>query len=134
MAQKVPFKFVQRFEEQDEWAQFRLKLFPHSVLNSNKVKCQICPIQNHLMRVQYFICANQDCEENGVKCPKRYRLNTCLRGSDFPQPCILYESGKHEGTFNSNNQRGLYFIINLKILIRLKNLGLEFGFWVWVWV
>ncbi len=106
MAQKK-FDFVKRFEDLDEWDQFRLHLYPHSVYNTNKVKCQICINQNHTMRVQYISCVNEDCEENDVKCPKRYKLNTCQRESDSPKISILYESGLHHGTLNSKNQRGI---------------------------
>ena len=73
------YSFLEKFGNKDELESYKKSLFRHAVLSKNKVNCQICTSKSHFMTAHYIGCSNAGCMLEGVKCPKKYKVLTCLK-------------------------------------------------------
>lgn len=109
----LPFKLERRFNNYNDYVNYKAQLFDYSIDHTKRQNCNDCKNSDHKMKIQYCYCSNEDCFIDGEKCPKRYRVHTCLKHSEKAlQKVALFSLNRHTSNVCSKqNVRGLSPIV-----------------------
>ncbi|CAF1102051.1 unnamed protein product [Brachionus calyciflorus] len=109
MPNYLPFKLDKRFNNYNEFINYKSTIFDFSVDHTKKTNSRECKKADHKMKVQYCYCSNQACFINNENCPRLYKVHICLKSNDpVIQKTSIYSLNKHASSeCSKKNVRGI---------------------------